>query len=627
VTTVKGAVLERSRKETLNKIFWDTVQQYPEIKAVSYMDQGRLRELKYQEYGEKVRFLSQGLTALGLAKGDKVSLLAATCFEWVWSDFAILTAGGATVTIYPTLTSRAVKYIVENSDSTMIFVEDKEQLEKVLEVWGDLPDLKHVIVMKPRGVGEKERIHSIDSVVEQGKKFAAQSPEHFETTWKSVDPGELSSIVYTSGTTGLPKGTMLSHWNWVFNVVSVTQVVSLQPGDAHLAFLPLAHVYMRLVYFAAVEAGASVCFGTPDTLAEDLPRVRPVSFVSVPRLFERVYSRMLDQMEAGPPLRRRIFFWASKAAREMGRAHSQWKTPSLGLKLRYRLANRLVFTKIRSKLGVDRLKWTCSSGSALSRDLAYFFNGMGVIIIEGYGMTEAAAPTNLNPVERRKPGTVGPPIPGIVQKIAEDGEILIKGDNIMMGYYKLPEETKESFTEDGWLKTGDIGEFDEDGYLIFKERKKNILVLSTGKNIAPLPLEEALKKSRWIDEAVVVGDNRRYISALIQPSYAALLEYADSQGIDHDKGKTEYQEMPTGESVPVRVDGALLSNPAILEVFQAEVNQVNAGFEHFEQVKKFKLLDRALSVEAEELTPTLKVKRKNIEQKNRELIEGLYTAS
>ena len=476
--------------------------------------------------GEKVKNMALALISLGIKKEDKVSLLSETRPEWAVADFAILTAAGVTVTVYPTLSERTIQYIVDNSDSKIIIVEDREQLEKVLSVRAKLPKLTHIIVIDSQGHEEGEDIITFNEVYEIGRHFGAENPEIYEKTWKSVAPEDLSSIVYTSGTTGLPKGAMLSHWNWRFNVYAVVDLVEFKPGDSLLAFLPLAHVYMRLVYFAATYSAATTYFSKPDTLAQDLPLIRPHCFVSVPRLFERVHNRLMETIHSSPALRRRFFRWAEAVAIEMGQTQSRWEKPPAGLKLKHRLADKLIFKKIRTKMGVDRLKWTCSSGSSLRKDLAFFFNGIGITIIEGYGMTEVAAPSNLNPVGRFKPGTVGPPLAGVKERIAEDGEIQIKGDNVMMGYYKLPEETAAYFTDDGWLKTGDIGYFDEDDYLVFGGRKKHILVLSTGKNVAPLPIEEALKRSYWIEEAVVVGDNEKFAAALVQPSYQAVLDYA-----------------------------------------------------------------------------------------------------
>jgi len=622
---VKGRDLGDVKKETINDLFWNTVEEFPEITAVRYRGAEDFKSLTYSEIGDMVKNLGQALISLGIRKGDKVSLLSETRYEWTVADFAILTAAGVTVTVYPTLSERTIQYIVDNSDSKIIIVENREQLDKVLSIKDQLPKLEHTIVIEDLGEINGEKILTLEEAFEVGRRYGSDNPDTYKKAWSSVKPEDLSSIVYTSGTTGLPKGAMLSHWNWRFNVYAVVDLVDFDPGDSLLAFLPLAHVYMRLVYFAAVNAAATTYFSLPDTLAQDLPIIRPHCFVSVPRLFERVHNRLLETIHSSPPLRRKIFRWAEKTAIEMGKTKSRWEEPSSGLKSRHRLADKLVFSKIRERMGVDRLKWTCSSGSSLRKDLAFFFNGIGITIIEGYGMTEVAAPSNLNPIGRFKPGTVGPPLGNVMQRIADEGEIQIKGDNVMMGYYKLPDETKECFTEDGWLRTGDTGYFDEDDYLVFSERKKHILVLSTGKNVAPLPIEEEIKKSYWVEEAVVIGDNEKFVSALIQPSYQALLDYASEQKLDFDDSLTELREASTGEQVPVRIDKNLLEHEQVINIYKRVVEKANQAFDSHEQVKDFRIIGEALTMEREELTPTLKVKKSVIREKYKDIIEEIYS--
>ncbi|MCL0079899.1 long-chain fatty acid--CoA ligase [Dehalococcoidia bacterium] len=599
--------------------------------AVYYRDEAGnfTKKITYREAGERAKALSQGLLSLGLNKGDKVSLLSETRYEWMQADIAILTAGGVTVTIFPTLSPTTVQYIANHSDSKMIFVENQEQLNKVLLVWEELPQLKEVIVFEPLITKPRANIYTLSEVMEMGRQFEASNPGRYEKIWRSVKPEDLSSFVYTSGTTGPPKGVMLSHWNWCCCAISLTQVISFTPREAALAFLPLAHVYARVAYFAMLKSAVTVYVSSPKDLAEDLPRVRPVTYCSVPRIYERFYDRIIEQIESTTPpfrrkIRKKIFFWAAGVARDMGEVRSRWKKPSLKLKLKHRLASP-IYWAIRKKAGMDRLRGAISGGAALRKELAYFLNGMGITILEGYGMSENAGPATVNPIGRSKVGTVGIPLPGVVTiKIAEDGEILIKGDNVMQGYYKLPEETRQSFTKDGWLKTGDIGYFDEDNYLVFKERKKHLLVLSTGKNVAPLPIEEELKKSRWIEEAVVIGDNEKFVSALIQPAYQLLLEFARERNIEFSEELTKFGLNPAGEEVPIQVDEKLLRNGMVIEIFQRVIDEANLAFDDYEQVKKFRLLNNAVSVKTGELTPTLKVKRSAIGEKYKDLISEIY---
>jgi len=342
---VEGRDLGAVKRETINELFWGTINNYPDIVAVRYRAGEDFAGITYREMGEKVKNLALALISLGIKKEDKVSLLSETRPEWVVADFAILTAAGVTVTVYPTLSERTIQYIVDNSDSKIIIVEDREQLEKVLSVRAKLPKLTHIIIIDNQGQEEGENIIAFEDAYEIGRRFGAENPEIYEKTWKSVAPEDLSSIVYTSGTTGLPKCAMLSHWNWRFNVYAVVDLVEFEPGDSLLAFLPLAHVYMRLVYFAATYAAATTYFSKPDTLAQDLPLIRPHCFVSVPRLFERVHNRLLETIHSSPALRRRIFRWAEAAAIEMGQTQSRWEKPSAGLKFRHRLADKLVFSQ------------------------------------------------------------------------------------------------------------------------------------------------------------------------------------------------------------------------------------------------------------------------------------------
>ncbi len=620
---IYGEELKDITRESLNQMFWETVEKHGSITAVKYKSGDKFVGFDYRELGDKVRKLAQGLMSLGVQKEDKVSLLAQTRWEWVLSDFAILTAGGVTVTIYPTLPPNIIKHICSDSDSVAIIVENQEHLDNVMAVKDELPLLRHIISIEPVSSTE-DNVLTVEEVIKKGEEFEKENPGAYKERWQSVQPDDLSSIVYTSGTTGLPKGTMLSHWNWRFNVYSAVQMTHFEEADELLCFLPLAHVYMRIVLFAGVWAGSVNYFSTTDRLAEDLPVVKPRAFVSVPRLFERVNIRLMEQINSGPAVRKSIFLWASDVARQVGQHQSRGLRLPSGLKFKHKLADRLVFSKIKERLGADRLRWTVSAGSALTRDLAFFFNGLGIKIMEGYGMTECAGPSNINPHDKIKPGTVGPPIPGVFEKIAEDGEILMKGDNLMQGYYKLPEETKISFTEDGWLKTGDIGEFDEDGYLVFKERKKHILVLSTGKNVAPLPIEESLKKSVWIDEAMVIGDDRKYVSTLLWPNYQMIIKYAEENTIPYDDSLIEYEEGPGGEQVPISIDPSLLKSEEIIKVIQKEVDEANKDFAVFEQTKKFAMAPRSLSVEKGEITPTLKLKRKEVQKIYQDLIEEMY---
>jgi long-chain acyl-CoA synthetase len=383
-------------------------------------------------------------------------------------------------------------------------------------------------------------------------------------------------------------------------------------------------VYQRLVFFAGVSRGATAVFCSPQQFLETATTVKPVGLIVVPRILERINKGLLENVEKQSALKKKIFYWARDVAIECGKKMSKGEKYGLSLSIKRAIADKLVYSKIRNALGLQRIRFVCSAAAELQKNLAYMFNGMGIPVIEGYGLTETAAPANLNPIGRFKPGTVGPPIPGIEEAIAEDGEILIRGDNVMKGYWKKPLQTKEVLTEDGWLKTGDLGEFDEDGYLIFLGRKKHIIVLDTGKNVSPMPIEEELMRNPYISDVLIVGDGKPYITALIQPNFNMLIELADKMGVSYDKNKTVIKKGLSGEDEIVAVDENLIKNPKIVEFYSKIVEEVNRKFAKYETVKKFRLIPEAFSIERGELTPTLK-KRHHVILKNYEkYVEEMY---
>jgi long-chain acyl-CoA synthetase len=598
---VKGRKLHYKKKETLNEMFWNTVKDYPDTKAMTFFDDGSLKSLTYREFGDYVKNLAKGLISLGIKKGDRVAIYSDTRFEWELFDFAILTAGAIVVTVHSILNREQVEYIIKDSESKVIIVENEILLENVKDL-----DAKIVTI-------EKTNEMHMNEVLELGKHFEVD----YGRTWQSVEPDDVASIVYTSGTTGEPKGAMLTHWNWRFNTISVDTIIPFYPGEKYICFLPLSHVFQRLVFFAGVSKAANAVFTTPQMFVETLRLVKPVAFVTVPRVLERANKGILENVEKQSALKKRIFYWARDVAIRCGMKMSRGESFGLKLGLQRWLADRLVYSKIRERLGLQRIRFICSSGAELAKNLAYMFNGMGIPVIEGYGMTETAAPSNLNPVERFKPGTVGPPIPGIEEAVADDGEILIRGDNVMKGYWKKPHMTEEVFTEDGWLKTGDLGDFDEDGYLIFLGRKKLIIVLDTGKNVSPIPIEEELTKNPYISDALLLGDGKPFVAALIQPNYNMLLELAKQLGVSYDKSRIKIQKGISGEDEVVGVDENLVKNSKILEFYAKIVEGANRKFAKHETVKKFRLIPEAFSIEKGELTPTLK-KRKHVILKNYE---------
>ncbi len=599
---VKGRELRYDKKETLTEMFWNTVKSYPDINAITFFDGDELKSMTYKDFGLTVEKIAKGLMEF-VKPGDRVAIYSSTRYEWELFDFAIMSAGAIVVTIHSVLNKAQVNYIIEDSQSSVVVVEN-EKLAKNIE--------SDVTIVTIEG-GEL----NMDDLMEIGEKSDKK------LVWQKIEPDDVASIVYTSGTTGEPKGAMLTHWNWRFSAMSVMSITPFYPGESYICYLPLSHVFQRLVFFAGVSKAANAGFSRHQKGSWRL--VKPVAFVAVPRVLERANRGIVENVERQSWLKRRIFYWARDVATQCGMKMSRGENFGFWLSLKRKIADKLVYSKIRSALGLDNIRFICSAGAELPKNLAYMFNGMGIPVIEGYGMTETAAPTNLNPLERFKPGTVGPPIPGIEEAIAEDGEILVRGDNVMKGYWNKPHLTQEMFTEDGWLKTGDLGEFDEDGYLIFLGRKKHIIVLDTGKNVSPMPIEEELTKNPYIADALILGDGKPFIAALIQPNFNLLIDLADKMGVKYDKERIVVRKGISGDDEIVEVGEELVSDPRILEFYSKIVSKVNEKFAEYERIKRFKLVPRAFSIERGELTPTLK-KRYHVILKNyEEYVKDIYS--
>jgi long-chain acyl-CoA synthetase len=597
---VKGEELKVERRETLSEMFWGVVAKHSDTPAIGYWSDGELKYISYREFGDRVKELAEVLISFGLRKGDRVAIYADTRYEWEIADLAVLTAGGIVVTVHSVLNRQQVEYILRDSDSRLVFTEKKyaDNLPKDVEVF------------------------LLDEISQlNGGEI---TDEEYEERLRSVRPDDVASIVYTSGTTGEPKGAMLTHWNWRFNALSVMSITPFYPGEPHICYLPLSHVYQRLVFFAGVSRGATAVFCTPQQFLETSRAVKPVGLVVVPRILERINAGILERVERSSKLAKKLFYWSRGVAVECGRRMSRREGYGLWLSFKRFLADKLVYKKIRENLGLQRIRFVCSSAAELQKELAYMFNGMGIPVIEGYGLTEVAAPSNLNPVGRFKPGTVGPPIPGVEEAIAEDGEILIRGDNVMKGYWRKDDETRNTFTPDGWLKTGDLGDFDEDGYLIFLGRKKHIIVLDTGKNVSPIPIEEELLKNPLVSDVVIIGDGKPYITALIVPNFEMLINIAEEGQIDYDRTKTRTVRGISGEEEVVAVDERLVENPEILEVYSRIVEDVNGNLASHERIKRFKLLPEAFTIDKGEITPTMKKRRHVILKRYEKFIEEMY---
>ena len=569
---------------------------------------GAIENISSKELFERVRDVSLGLTGLGMARGDRVALVAESRPEWTITDLAILSGGGVTVPIYPTLSGAQARYILQDCGARVAVVSTRMQLEKIQEIRHQLPALEAVVVMEQGVPLASPSLLTFEQLAERGHaRMVAEwgVGREFRDAARQVGPDDLATIIYTSGTTGEPKGVMLTHASLVANMYAGAEALDVHQDDVALSFLPLSHAFERMVSYVYLLRGVTVVFAESfDTIGRDVALVRPTVLTGVPRVYEKMQARILEKGQSGSAAKAALFRWAIGVGCARGRAALQGKHPSPLVSLQAAFADRLVFGKIRQGVG-GRLRYLVSGSAPLSAAVAEFFHGIGLRIIEGYGLTETAPILTVNPPAAPRAGTVGKAVPGVELRIAADGEILARGPNLMTGYHNKPEATADAI-KDGWFHTGDIGAIDQDGYLSITDRKKDLLVTSGGKKIAPQPIENVLKQSPLVAEAVVLGDRRRYAAALIVPEFAAL----------------ERRLKDLGRPPAERTD--LVNRSDVMALYQEIIDGLNRELSQFERIKRIALLPREFSMDSGELTPSLKVKRKVVEQNWRETIEGLY---
>lgn len=589
---------------TLCSLFLGAVKEFHSAPAIrSFTGRGdELVDLSYDELAELARAVTGGLTALGLEKGDRVAILSENRPEWAASDYGCLLGGFVDVPIYSTLIAPQVAYILENAGVRVVFASSAEQVTKAREAAAEA-GLDVTVVGFETLPEPIAGVLAWDDFIERGRsQFAGEDPAAFEARALEASPDDVATILYTSGTTGPPKGVMLTHDNLHSNVWACANVLRVGPSDVTLSFLPLSHVLQRMVDYLLLSGGCTIAYARDiRNVAEDLKVVRPTVAVSVPRLYEKVYNRV---MEAGG-LRGALVSWAKGVGRKWSDVVLAGRRPGPFLALRRALADRLVYRKIREGVG-GRLRWFVSGGAPLEPSINQFFFSVGLPILEGYGLTETSPVTNVNPLEKIRIGTVGPPVPGTEVQIADDGEILVRGRQVMKGYYRQPEATAETIDAEGWLHTGDIGEIVEDGYLRITDRKKDIIVTAGGKNIAPQPIENRLKTHPLVEQVVMVGDKRKFPSLLLVPAFSTLEAWAASQG------------------VPVSDRRALLEDPRV-QAHVGRVIQEHLGhLSSFETPKKIALLDREFTIEDGTLTPSMKVRRRVVQDRLKEVIDRFY---
>ncbi len=589
--------------ETLSQLFLNTIKSYPKDELLLSKKEGKYVPISTEEFADKVKYFSLGLKDLGLEAADKLIILSENRPKWVISDFANLCLGGVTVPIYTTLVPEQVKYIIDNSDAKIVICSNQELWEKVEAVKNDLTKVTHYITFESEA---PEGVLTFDQVLEKGKKVDQENPELFEKTALGVKPDDVATIIYTSGTTGDPKGVILTHSNFVSNVKTCASLLPFSDKDIGLSVLFLSHSFERMITFTYLYKGSSIGYAENfQTIGENLLEIRPHFMAFAPRLLEKFYSKVLDNIMASSALRQKIFFWAVKVGREYASRKLQNKPVSGMLRFKRKLAHKLVYSKVIDRLG-GRVRFVVSGAAPLSKDIGEFFYALGIVIMEGYGLTETSPVISVNTFDNLKFGTVGPPIPGVEVKIAEDGEILAKGPNIMKGYYKKEEETKEVF-EGEWFKTGDIGYVDEEGFLVITDRKKDIIVTSGGKNVAPQPIENLLRINPYIEDALAIGDKRKFVSALVVPNFEKLEEYAKFNNISYE------------------TLGDLVKNEKIQYFMEGEVDRATPSLASYEKIKKISLLDRDFEIDKGEKTPTFKVKRNIVEEKYRDVIDAMYS--
>ena len=560
-----------------------------------------------QDLFHRIRDLALGLASYGIAAGDRVAIVSESRPEWVMCDMAILTLGAVTVPIYPTLSAAQVRYILEDCGARLAIVSTKLQADKVQEIRHLVPQLEAIIVMDEKAAA-RTSIVGLEDVRQRGDaQMKAQwgAAKDFREAARAVRPDQLATIIYTSGTTGEPKGVMLTHGNLVSNLYAAHDVLDLTSEDVALSFLPLSHSFERMASFLYLFTGTTMIFAESfDTIGRDIAAVRPTMVTAVPRVYEKMQARILEKGQSAPGAKGKIFRWAIGVGTKVAHARLRGKRPNPLVAMQAPLAERLVFAKIRQGVG-GRLRIAVSGSAPLPASVMEFFAGVGLPIIEGYGLTETAPILTVNPPKALRAGSVGKAVRDVELRIAEDGEILARGANIMQGYWNKPDATADVL-QDGWFHTGDIGAIDKHGYLAITDRKKDLLVTSGGKKIAPQPIENTLKRSPLISEAVVLGDRRHYAAALIVPDFAALERRLKDLG----RPPAEREELVTREDV--------------IGLYQELVDGLNRELSQFERIKKFVLLPKEFSIESGELTPTLKVKRKVVEEKYRDAIAALY---
>ncbi len=593
--------------QTIPELFLAAVREHPRPDCFAYRDEsGQYVDVSSEEAMRRVKALRLGLRSLGIQSGDRVAILSENRLEWALSDLAGQCAGGITVPIYPTLLDDTIEYILNDCQPAVIFVSTQDQAQKVHNLRERLPFLKDVITYDRTTLPE---MMTFEKLMQIGQNLVDDNPPAPGDECLPVEKDSPCSIIYTSGTTGNPKGVVLSHWNFVSNVINVRDLMDFKTDDRCLSFLPLSHVLERMAgFYSMLHCGVGIAYAARmDSVPEDVMDVKPTIMISVPRLYEKIYAKSAALATAAGFPKKNIFFWARDVGIRCAEMETAGEKPGGMLAFQRGLADKLVFSKLRAKLG-GRIRFMVSGGAPLNAKINKFFYASGMTVLEGYGLTETSPVLSCNVFGAIRFGSVGKALPGTEIKIAEDGEILCRGPQVMIGYFNNEAATSEMLAADGWLATGDIGHLDDDGYLFITDRKKDLIVTAGGKNIAPQPIENAFGAHKNVAQMIVIGDRRQFLSSLIVPDFEVLRDFGANQGI--------------GEVS----DADLLKHPAVNTLFEGIMAEMNSSLAGFSQIRKFTLLEREFTLEDGELTPTMKVKRFAINKKYKDVIDAMYPA-
>lgn len=588
------------------ELFWFRIGETPDLEAFRYPVAKSWRSLTWKQAGERVRAITCGLRAIGIGNEERCGILSGTRVEWILADLGILCAGAVTTTVYPSSTAEESAFILADSGSRIVFAEDDVQIAKLRERRGEMPEVVKIVTFD--GTGDGDWVMTLDELEARGRDFAKENPGVLEEIAASIEPDQLATLIYTSGTTGKPKGVRLVHSCWTYQAEANREMKILSVSDLQYLWMPMSHSFGKVLTAAQVAVGFPTAIdGVIENIVANLAVVKPTFMGAAPRIFEKVYNKVVGSAKAAGGLKYKIFTWAVSVGRKVSRQRQQGKEPSGLLAVQYRLADRLVFSKIKQLFG-GRVRFFISGSAPLSKDIAEFFHAAGILILEGYGLTETSAASFINRPEKFRFGTVGIPLPGSHVRIdPADGEILLAGPGVMRGYHNLPEQTTEVLTEDRWLRTGDIGELDAQGFLRITDRKKDLIKTSGGKYVAPQLLEGRFKAiCPLVSQIIVHGDRRNFCTALITVDKDAITGWAGQNGL----GGVSYGELAKHEQVRAMMQGY--------------VDQLNAELPGYQTVKRFALLPKDLSVEDGELTPSLKVKRKAVEKKYMDVLDDMY---